>query len=63
MIRPMIKGLKRCPECKSASIYKRTRAICAIRETRKRDRNKIKKKMKAYICQKCSHEFDKPIII
>lgn len=63
MSHPMAKGLKRCPSCKSSAIYKRTRAVCTIRDTRKRNGNKIERYVKMYICQKCKYEFDKPIII
>lgn len=62
MTRCVIKELKRCPKCKSSSIYKRVRAMRIVRETRKRNRNYIENRTKMYRCKECKHEFDSPII-
>ncbi len=59
----IIKGLKRCPSCKSTNIYKRSRTIKIERKKgRKANKNFIEERVKHYRCQKCKHEFDAPIV-
>lgn len=64
----IIKGLKRCPSCKSSDIYMRVRTIQRIRtiqiekERRKANYNFIEERVKRYRCHICKYEFDNPII-
>lgn len=62
MAKWIIKGLKRCPLCRSCSIYKRSRAVHIDRINRKGNRNFIENRVKPYRCHACKHEFDVPII-
>lgn len=58
--------LKRCPECKSSKIYRRVRAKVWSSKAKDYKGNaveKFEKLSKAYSCQKCGHEFDKPLIL
>lgn len=64
----VIKGLRRCPACKSSNIYKRVRSILEEQGVKKgrsnRKENDCKdKKTKQYRCHVCKHEFDEPVTI
>lgn len=59
----VIKGLKRCPMCKSSNIYKRVRIVRTDRFNRKRNKNFIENVVKMYRCHDCKQEFDVPIIV
>ena len=70
----IIKGLNRCPSCKSCDIYRRVRIFQRVRifervrifkiekERRKANYNFIEEVVKRYRCHICKYEFDNPII-
>jgi len=58
----IIKGLKRCPSCKSSDIYRRVRTIQIEKERRKTNYNFIEERVKRYRCHICKYEFDNPVV-
>jgi len=63
----MKKGIKRCPECKNAGIYRRSRTLFWSSNGKGRCPNRLlgrnKERNKYYKCQKCKHEFDVPLVL
>ena len=63
----MKKGIKRCPKCQTSSIYRRSRALFWSSNGKGKCPNmsigRDKERNKCYKCQKCKHEFDKPLVL
>jgi hypothetical protein len=63
----MKKCLKRCPECLSSNIHKRSRILLASGGKRgkwvRMSAGRRERMTKYYKCYKCKYEFDAPLIL